>query len=112
MHNIINMVVPVAVEIIECIGILILLVGVGKALYFMIKGLITKTNTKWALKLSTSMANALPFLMASEILETVIVKDASGLLRIAAVIVMRTIFVVLIHYEAKHEEDLEEIQHH
>ena len=48
-----------------------------------------------------STATGLEFKMASEILKTVLVQDLSELLVLGAVILLRAILSVLIHFEMK-----------
>ena len=50
------------------------------------------------------LAAGLEFKMAAEILKTVIVQDMSELLILGAVILLRAILSLLIHFEMKHSE--------
>ena len=52
--------------------------------------------------LATGLATALEFKMAAEILNTVLIRELSELLTLGAVILIRALLSILIHFEMKH----------
>ena len=54
--------------------------------------------------LATGLATGLEFKVAAEILKTVLVHDLSELLVLGAVILLRAILSILIHFEMKHNK--------
>lgn len=63
------------------------------------------------LNLATGMALALEFKLGSEILRTVIVRQLSEIITVAAIIVLRAALTFLIHWEIKEERAEEEVRH-
>ena len=53
---------------------------------------------------ATGLATGLEFKMAAEILNTVLIRELSELYVLGAVILLRAILSVLIHFEMKHNE--------
>ena len=55
-------------------------------------------------QLASGLALSLEFKMAAEILKTVLIHDLTELTVLGAVIVLRALLSLLIHYELRHEE--------
>ena len=54
---------------------------------------------------SQGLAAGLEFKMAAEILKTVLIREMSELLVLGAVILLRAILSILIHFEMKHTKE-------
>ena len=63
-----------------------------------------KKNLDLQFHLASGLATGLEFKMAAEILKTVLVRELSELLILGAVILLRAILSVLIHFEMKKSE--------
>lgn len=81
-------------------------IGVGVIIFTGVRGLIhyigRDPNTK--LLLAKGLAMGLEFKLGSEILRTVVVRDLSEIYIVAAIIVLRAILTILIHWEIKNDE--------
>lgn len=88
----------------ELIGILIIIIGSVKAIALIFSSLKHKQKANIVINLGKSLALALEFKMGAEIINTVIVRDLSELMILGAVIAIRAILAVLIHWEIKMEK--------
>ena len=98
LHNIITKIVEYAIILFEFTGVLIIIISGVKAVISYIR-----KDTLTRLKLAQGMATALEFKLGSEILRTVIVRDLSEILIVAAIIALRAALTFLIHWEIKTE---------
>jgi len=55
------------------------------------------------LELANSMALGLEFLLGSEILKTIAVRDFSELMIVGALVILRALITLLLHWEIKHQ---------
>ena len=69
-----------------------------------------RRNPKVRLYLAQGMAMGLEFKLGSEILRTVVVRDLSEVVLVAAIIAVRAAFPFLIHWEIKTEEEAHKVQ--
>ncbi len=101
LHWLIEIIVPYMISILEIIGILVVFVsGIrGFWQYFQI----TFMKKKYDLQgdLAKGLAMGLEFKMAAEILRTVLIQDLDELYMLGAVILLRALLSILIHYELK-----------
>ncbi|MDV4152212.1 DUF1622 domain-containing protein [Clostridium sp. AL.422] len=100
---IIEKIIPPLVNILELIGILVISIGSIKAFYHYIVSLIKKNDypLKWAY--ANSMATALEFKLAAEILKTVIIRDIKELVILGSITLLRGLLTIIIHMEMKSE---------
>ena len=80
--------------------------GVGVLIVSGIKGMIgyIRRDPMTMLNLAKGMAMGLEFKLGSEILRTVVVREAKEILLVAGIIVLRAALTFLIHWEIKQEE--------
>ncbi len=101
LHWLIELVVPYMISVLEISGILVVFVsGIrGFWQYFQI----TFMKKKYDLQgdLAKGLAMGLEFKMAAEILRTVLIQDLDELYMLGAVILLRALLSILIHYELK-----------
>ena len=83
----------------EAVGVLIIL---GTALRTAICAV--KHNGKVGLMLGKGISLALEYLLASEVLHTLVAKDTSSLLLVGMTMVLRAAMTLLIHWETHSEE--------
>lgn len=98
---------PIAIEILELMGIIILTIAAFTAFFNYAVGLITRKQTHIKLAFANSMATALEFKLGAEILKTVIVHDFSEVLMLATIIILRALMAFIIYAEMKADKALE-----
>ncbi len=112
MEMILENVTEIAEVLFAVIGVLIIIVNFFKGLYYYLKN--DKTS-KFVLAEGYTMG--LEFLMAGEILHTVIAKDLSSVIFVGAIVVVRVALTLLLHWEVQCEkkeekEEREEAEKH
>ena len=85
-------------------GILVVAWSAIHAFWEYIQNSFMKKNLDIQFHLANGLATGLEFKMAAEILKTVLVRELSELLILGAVILLRAILSVLIHFEMKKSE--------
>lgn len=104
----------IVVDLLEIVGIIVILLGAFKAIYLVVTDNILKKHHNVKISLGNSLALGLEFKMGAEIIKTVIVKDLSELLILGAIILLRALLAFIIHWEIKTERkdeiDLEELK--
>lgn len=98
-EEIFKMVVQYGVLLMECVGVVILLVTTAKSIWGCIK-----RDPHVRLTLAQGIALALEFKLGGEVLRTVIVRERSELVILGAIIILRGALTFLIHWEIKNEE--------
>ncbi len=95
----------VGIVIAEVIGIAILIITAVKCFvkYF-------KKDEHIRLELAQGIALALEFKLGGEVLHTVIAREWEDLLILGAIIALRGVLTLLLHWEIKIEEDKERLQ--
>lgn len=100
LHTILTNVTDIAIILLEFIGVGVIICAGLKGIYQYVRG-----NPFTRLNLAKGMAMGLEFKLGSEILRTVIVRELSEIVLVAAIIVLRAALTFLIHWEIKTEED-------
>ena len=103
-ESIVHLIVPEIIGIIELMGIFIIIVGSIKAFIMYINSLTKHIHYPIKLSLGNALALGLEFKMGSEILKTVMIKDIDEIMILGAIIVLRALLSILIHYEVKNEK--------
>ena len=101
----IEQILPPIISVCELIGIFVVSVSALQAFYHYIRELITHKPTNFKIKLAQGLASGLEFKMAAEILKTVLVSSWEELIILGAVILLRALLSVLIHFEMKSEHE-------
>ena len=104
-ESIVHVIVPEIIGIIELMGIFIIVVGSIKAFVMYVNSLIKHTHYPIKLSLGNALALGLEFKMGSEILKTVTIRDFDEIKILGAIIVLRALLSILIHYEVKSEKE-------
>lgn len=99
---ILEKIVNYSVLLLELVGVIIIL---GTALRCMIAAI--RHNRMIPLMLGKGIALSLEFMMASEVLRTVVSPEVKDLIAVGATVLLRGAMTVLIHWESKHEEETE-----
>lgn len=98
-ENIFHIVVQYGILLLECAGVVILLITAIKSIFSYIK-----QDPHIRLDLGQGIALALEFKLGGEVLRTVIAREHSELFILGAIILLRGILTFLIHWEIKQEE--------
>lgn len=101
LHTILSYLAESAILLFEFVGVIIIIVS---GIYGVINYI--QRNPLTRLTLARGMAMALEFKLGSEILRTVLIRDLSEILNVAAIIALRGALAFLIHWEIKtHQSD-------
>ena len=103
LETLIKIIIPPLVNILELMGILVICIGSIKAFYHYVSSLIKKTNYPLKWEYANSMATALEFKWAAEILKTVIIRDMRELIILGSITLLRGFLTIIIHWEMKSE---------
>ena len=105
LHSIIEMLLPHMISILEVIGILVVFWSGIYGFWQYFQNTFMKKSYALKSNLAKGMAMGLEFKMAAEILKTVLVQDLDELYVLGAVILLRALLSLLIHFELKHSEE-------
>lgn len=105
LENIIQTFLPSIVSILEIIGIIVILMGAGKAFYHYIKAALTNKMYPIRIELANALALGLEFKVGAEILKTVLVESFEEIWILGAVILLRALLSLMIHFEIKSENE-------
>lgn len=104
-EEIVHVIVPGIIGIIELMGIFVIVVGSLKAFFMYINSLIKHIHYPIKLSLGNALALGLEFKMGAEILKTVTIRTINEIMILGAIIVLRALLSILIHYEVKNEKE-------
>ena len=104
LEHVIEVVLPYIIAVLEIMGILVVAWSGLNAFWEYIQNTFMHKHLDLQFHLANGLATGLEFKMAAEILKTVLVRDLSELLILGAVILLRALLSVLIHFEMKHVE--------
>ncbi len=105
LENVVHLIVPEIIGLIEIMGIIVIIVGSIKGFYMYASSLISGKHYPIKLALGNSLALGLEFKMGAEILKTVTIRTIDEIMILGAIIVLRALLSVLIHYEVKSEKE-------
>ena len=98
-EHIVQIIVPEITGIIELMGIIVIIVGSIKSFYMYGRSILKHVHYPIKLSLGNSLALGLEFKMGAEILKTVTIRTIDEIMILGAIIVLRALLSVLIHYE-------------
>lgn len=101
LHRIVEIVLPVIISILEIMGIFVVVWSALHAFWEYIQNSFMKKNLDIQNNLAKGLATGLEFKLAAEILKTVLVQSLDELYVLGAVILLRALMSVLIHFEMK-----------
>jgi uncharacterized membrane protein len=103
-EHLLHLVIEWAIIGFEFVGVLVLIwAGVKNLVRYI------KKDIRSSMKLGKGIAMGLEFMMIGEILRTITTHDISEIIGVAAIVVIRVVLTILIHWEIKEEE--KEIEH-
>lgn len=103
LEHLIEIVLPVVISVCELMGIFVVAVSTLRAFALYCVGWFTHMRGNIKFELADGLATSLEFKMAAEILKTVLVRDLNELMVLGAVILLRALLSLLIHFEMRGE---------
>lgn len=108
--EILNVVAEIAANTLELVGILIIVIGSGRALVRLFQCLLRKQPFHVVIDLGKALALALEFKMGAEIIKTVIIHSLGELAILGVVVGIRALLSFIIHWEMHLEEKESQIK--
>ena len=105
MEELIQQILPTIISICELMGIVVVVITAVRNFWSYLRGLWTHQDRDIKFDLANGLATSLEFKMAAEILKTVLVRELNELLVLGAVILLRALLSLLIHFEMKGRHD-------
>lgn len=103
LEHIMNTFLPTLIHILELMGIIVLIIGAFKAFFHYLRSLIVHDTYAIKHEFATSMAMALEFKLAAEILKTVLVRNLEEIFILGAIVLLRALITLIIHWEMKQD---------
>ena len=100
-HHIIELVLPYIISLLEIMGIFVVICTAIHEFWEYIQNTFMNTHLDIQTNLAEGLATALEFKLAAEILKTVIIQSMEELYILGAVILLRGLMSILIHFEIK-----------
>ncbi len=101
LSDLVEQVLPYIISMLEIMGIIIVTWSAIKAFGQYIQNSFFKKHYKLQFDFANGLATALEFKMAAEILKTVLIRNMSELIILGAVIILRALVTVILHFEMK-----------
>lgn len=103
-HHAIELILPYVISVLEVVGIFVVTWAAIKGFWQYIQSAFTKKKPDLQANLARGLATGLEFKMAAEILKTVIIQNMEELYMLGAVILLRALLSVMIHFELKNTQ--------
>lgn len=103
LEHLINQYLPTLIHLLETMGIIVLAEGAFDGFYCYLKGLLHNNFTITKSHFANSMAMSLEFKLAAEILKTVLVRTLDEIIILGAIILLRALMTLIIHWEIKQD---------
>lgn len=105
LEHYIELFLPEIVSLLEIMGIIVIAIGCIKAFYHYMKAYLTNRQYPLRIELANALALGLEFKMGAEILKTVLVRSMNEIWILGAIILLRAILSLMIHFEIKAEKE-------
>lgn len=109
LKELLEIIVPIASEFLELVGVVIVIIGSLNSLFKLIKSKFDMNDVKIKLHLIKALELSLEFKLAAELLKTVLIHTVNELLILSAIVILRVIMTFVIHWEIKNYKEKEEI---
>lgn len=105
-EHLLELFIPHVTSFLEFVGLLIILFGSIRALYYFVASKFNFEDEEVKIQLAQSLALALEFKLGAEILRSVIIHEVGEVIILSAVVILRVIMTFVIHWEIKslHED--------
>ena len=101
LHHAIEVILPIIISVLEIMGILVVVWTAIHEFWEYIQNTFMKTDLDIQTNLAEGLATGLEFKLAAEILKTVLIQSLDELYILGAVILLRALMSILIHFEMK-----------
>ena len=98
LEEFIALILPPIISVCELMGIFVVTVSAIRAFWHYCRGLAAHSSQDVKFELANGLATSLEFKMAAEILKTVLVRDLNELVVLGAVVLLRALLSLLIHF--------------
>ncbi len=105
MEFIISNIIPVIYHTVEIIGAIIIVIGTIKAIYHLFQNKFDFRNEDLIVEIASALSLALEFILAAEILKTLVINDMQQLLLLGVLLILRIIITFVLHWELNHIEE-------
>lgn len=105
LEHLIEVMLPEIISFIETVGIIVVTIGSLKAFIHYVLTLINRKQYPIRIELANALALGLEFKMGAEILKTVLVRNITEIYVLGAIILLRALLSLMIHYEIKAEKE-------
>ncbi|MDO5707958.1 MAG: DUF1622 domain-containing protein [Andreesenia angusta] len=102
-------IIPYITAILETIGVFIIVLSSIRAIIYFVKNKFDFTGEGVKISLAKGLALSLEFKLAAEILKTVIIRTLNEFVVLAAVVILRVILTLVIHWEIKSSKEFDEL---
>lgn len=105
-EHLLELFIPHVTSFLEFVGLLIILFGSIRALYYFVASKFNFEDEEVKIQLAQSLALALEFKLGAEILRSVMIREVGEVIILSAVVILRVIMTFVIHWEIKslHED--------
>lgn len=105
-EHLLELFIPYVTSFLEFVGLLIILFGSIRALYYFVASKFNFEDEEVKIQLAQSLALALEFKLGAEILRSVMIREVGEVIILSAVVILRVIMTFVIHWEIKslHED--------
>ena len=104
LDTMIEVILPPIISVLELMGIFVVAYSALHAFWEYLQTIFLHREFDLKTELTNGLATSLEFKMAAEILKTVLVREMSELMILGAVIALRALLSVLIHFELRNEK--------
>lgn len=104
LDTMIEVILPPIISVLELMGIFVVAYSALHAFWEYLQTIFLHREFDLKTELANGLATSLEFKMAAEILKTVLVREMSELMILGAVIALRALLSVLIHFELRNEK--------
>ena len=104
LDTMIEVILPPIISVLELMGIFVVAYSALHAFWEYLQTIFLHREFDLKTELANGLATSLEFKMAAEILKTVLVREMSELMILGAVIALRAMLSVLIHFELRNEK--------
>lgn len=94
---------PSLIHVLEAMGIIVLTIGAANGFYHYLVSLFNSHPSTSRSHFANSMAISLEFKLAAEILKTVLVRTIDEIIILGAIILLRALMTLIIHWEIKQD---------
>lgn len=102
-------IIPYITGFLEGIGVFIIVLGSIESLYKLVKSRFDFGDEDLKIEFAKALALSLEFKLAAEILKTVVVRTIDEFIILSAIVVLRVVITIVLHWEIKTSEEMEQL---